>query len=118
MASKKSDSKVLVEIPQDWKIAILSLDGGYQKICYIPDPEGHVFWIQYRNGKTIRRWGTTRGLSELISGPTSETILDDLVPEGKIPVRAIIDVMFVSKEKWKSHLTSSDALTTPIQSQS
>ena len=29
-----------------------------------------------RNARNIRRWGTTCGLGELASGPTSETVID------------------------------------------
>lgn len=28
--------------------------------------------------KVIRNWGTTKGIGELVNGPTSSTILDDL----------------------------------------
>lgn len=29
------------------------------------------------NAYCIRQWGTTKGLGELVSGPTSKTVLDD-----------------------------------------
>lgn len=41
------------------------------------------------NARNIRKWGTTKGLGELVNGPTPSTVLD---PVGEIiaPVRACI----------------------------
>ncbi len=33
--------------------------------------------IVIRKARSIRRWGTTRGLGQLVTGPTSETKLDE-----------------------------------------
>jgi len=33
--------------------------------------------VTIRNAKTIRRWGTTKGLGELANGPLPKTILDE-----------------------------------------
>jgi len=50
-----------------------SLDGGF---------------LTMTNAQSIRVWGTTRGLGELVSGPTKKTVADPLgvviVPVGRV----------------------------------
>lgn len=92
------------------EIRILVIDRGFVLVCRCPDPTGYPYWLPATDCRTIRRWGTTgRGLGQLCSGPTTETILDDLVPFEKIPVRAIVLVLEgVDQDKWAPLL-----LTTP-----
>lgn len=92
------------------QIRILILDRGFVKICYCPEPDGHIFWLPYINSRTIRIWGTTEGLGQLINGPTTDTRLDSIVFSGKTPVRSIIDTLDVDQDAWKPYLHhSSDA---------
>lgn len=50
---------------------------------------GDCFWdgdfLLINNARNIRQWGTTKGLGELINGPTSQTVHDNagtcLVPK-------------------------------------
>jgi hypothetical protein len=39
--------------------------------------------IDMVDAKNIRRWGTTKGLGELVNGPTKETVID---PYGDITI--------------------------------
>lgn len=39
----------------------------------VTETDSHLFLT---NAKIIRNWGTTKGLAELVSGPTSSTVLD------------------------------------------
>ena len=55
-------------------------------------------------GRTVRRWGTSRGLAELVGGPNSETVLDDPA-ERSIPWRAVIEMIRVEEDKWLPHLS-------------
>lgn len=51
------------------------------------------------NASVIRGWGTTKGLGELASGPTSKTVLD---PAGTItyhPLTAVL-TLIVDGSKW------------------
>lgn len=99
---------------ENLQIRILILDRGYIKVCYCPEPEGHIFWLPCFNARIIRIWGTTRGLGELVNGPTLQTKLDDTVPSGKTPVRSIIDTLDVDQNAWIPHLHPlSDALILP-----
>lgn len=45
------------------------------------------------NARCIRRWGTSDGLSQLVKGPTSETVLDAVAPSLEIAPVALIFVM-------------------------
>ena len=104
----------------EWQVRIVVLDRGFVKICQTPDPHGCAIWLPYRNGRTVRRWGTTAGLAELISGPLAETVLDAPVAAGVLPVRAIIDIMDAEAAAWLSHLIpqSSAGATRPSASSS
>lgn len=46
------------------------------------------------NARCIRQWGTTKGLGELVSGPTSKTVLDDAstVRFNELGIICLIDV--------------------------
>lgn len=51
------------------------------------------------NAHCIRQWGTTKGLGELVDGPTSKTLLDDAgtVRFHELGIIALIDA---NEEKW------------------
>lgn len=89
----------------DNRIRLLVLDRGFVCVCRCPDPTGIGLWLPYTDRRTVRRWGTTRGLGELVAGPTADTVLDDLIPAGAVPIRGILDVYEVEQEPWERHLT-------------
>lgn len=51
------------------------------------------------DASVIRRWGTKKGLGELVSGPTASTVLD---PAGTIRAHelAVVLTIDVDAEKW------------------
>lgn len=51
------------------------------------------------DAKCIRRWGTTRGLGELVKGPTSKTVLD---AAGTVHMHrlAVVATIEVDEAKW------------------
>jgi hypothetical protein len=55
-------------------------------------------WCVITNASNIRIWGTTNGLGELVSGPTSKTVLDH-VGTVRAPMRAVISII---EAKWKN----------------
>ena len=78
----------------DIKIAVL--DRGF---VYV----GRVSWngefLILTNAHNIRVWGTTKGLGELVNGPTKSTQLD-AVGTVRVPLRALISLIDVVGAKW------------------
>jgi hypothetical protein len=77
-------------------IKIVVADRGF---VYIGRAEFREDIVILRNSKNLRLWGTTKGLGELVSGPTGNTVLDN-VGTVRIPMRAVISVIDVEQVKW------------------
>jgi hypothetical protein len=88
----------------DVRIRVLVCDRGFVFVCRCQHPAGVALWLPVTDSRTVRRWGTTGGLGQLVNGPTGDTVLDDLIPAKTVPVRAILDVIEVNQEKWTPHL--------------
>ena len=78
-------------------IKIVVVDRGFVYVGNMT-VEGDAF-VVLREAKNIRKWGTMRGLGELVAGPTSSTVLDT-VGTVKIPLRAVISIIDVQQSKW------------------
>jgi hypothetical protein len=90
------------------KIRILVLDRGHVIVGRCEDPESFGLWVKVKDGRVIRRWGAERGLAQLRSGPTSQTVLDDLMPSVTLPVRALLyTIDDLEESKWESYLPNS-----------
>jgi hypothetical protein len=74
---------------------IVVLDRGFVYVGKVAD-EGEN--IRITNCRNIRRWGTSKGLGELVGGPTPATQLD-LVGEVIAPKRAVIH-QIVCTQDW------------------
>ena len=83
-------------VPACGGIKIVVLDRGFVYIGHV-SIEGEFIVIS--NAKNLRVWGTTKGLGELVSGPTSKTQLDN-VGTVRAPVRAMIHMIEVEQSKW------------------
>ena len=83
---------------KDSPYQIAVLDRGF---VYI----GRVKWnddvLTITDAKCIRRWGTTKGLGELVNGALPETILD-MVGTIHVPVRSLIHLIDVVESAWKN----------------
>ena len=78
----------------DHGVQIVIVDRGF---VFVGNTTTDGTWCRITNAKNIRYWGTKNGLGELAEkGPLAETKLD---PCGdlKIPMRAVIGLMEVSK---------------------
>lgn len=57
----------------DSPVRIVVLQRGWVVVGYWSEDGDEV---QIRNARVIRKWGTSRGLGELVDGPTTSTVLD------------------------------------------
>ena len=80
----------------DHGLSIVVLDRGF---VYIGFAKTDGEWVYIDKAKNIRYWGTSKGLGELVSGPTSSTKLDS-VGNIKVPFHALQQVIGVEVEKW------------------
>lgn len=58
---------------------------------------------ELQQASIIRKWGTTKGLGQLISGPLSDTILD-LAGTLRFHELAIVATLDCEASKWLTHL--------------
>jgi hypothetical protein len=54
-----------------------------------------------KNASNIRTWGTTKGLPELVHGPTSSTKLDKCEGDVEFDWLTVVHTITVNEEKWK-----------------
>lgn len=78
-------------------IQIVVLDRGF---VYIGNIEKLDDFLVITNAHNIRIWGTTKGLGELVQGPTKNTRLDK-VGTVRVPFRALISLIDVDASQWK-----------------
>ena len=80
-------------------IQIVVADQGWVfvgRVVLTPSEEGEC---RLQNAHCIRVWGTSKGLGELITGPTEKTILDFM---GSLNVKSVLFTMSVDQDAWKS----------------
>lgn len=78
---------------------------GYIFIGYVSRREGPIGpEIIIERAKNLRRWGTTRGLGELVDGPTPNTVLDDAPQPVCLHPLQIIWSGPVNSKLWEEHL--------------
>lgn len=78
----------------EWKIVVLQR--GWVVVGQV-ERDGDELVIY--SASVIRRWGTTRGLGELVDGPLKDTVLD---PAGTVRAHAlgVVLTIDVQAEKW------------------
>lgn len=85
--------------PRAYDLAIVVVDRGFVYIGYVETRNEMCIIRECRN---IRRWGTERGLAQLVNdGPTSESRIDPAMKSVHIPMRAVISIINVEKSAWK-----------------
>lgn len=81
----------------DENVKIVVLVRGF---VYVGNVTKEDDYLVISNAYNLRSWGTTKGLGELVSGPTSSTKLDH-TGTVRAPFRAVISVIDTEKGKWK-----------------
>ena len=82
-------------------IKIVVADRGFVYIGVMSPVTEESAFVELNKAQNIRVWGTTKGLGELVNGPTPSTKLDP-VGTMKIPMRAVISIINVDSTKWKT----------------
>ena len=81
------------------KIQIAVLINGFVYVGLIARADDG--YIEIKDAKNIRRWGTTRGLGQLaIQGPQKETILDD-TGIIRVPLHSLIFILDCQEKAWQ-----------------
>ncbi len=88
---------VTAPLPTGGVMSIVVADRGW---VYIGKVEQETDWLTVLGARQITRWGTTKGLNELVDGPTSDTRLG-AAADIRIPMRAVITVIPVVADKWE-----------------
>jgi len=78
------------------EIKIVVLDRGFVYVGAVKIADGFIVITGARN---IRVYGTSKGLGELISGPTKDTKLD-YAGTVRAPLHALIHTIDVEQAKW------------------
>lgn len=86
------ESAILPE--RDLGKQIVVLDRGF---VYVGDVKLKGDYVYIEDGKNIRRWGTSKGLGELLEGPLANTVTDPVTGTIMIPARAVIHFIAVKK---------------------
>lgn len=82
----------------DGDVKIVVLDRGF---VYVGTVKVEGGFVVIQNAVNLRVWGTTKGLGELVSGPTSKTVTDK-VGTVRAPLRALIHMIEVEAGKWNA----------------
>ena len=85
-------------------IAIQVLGHGWILVGHVRDDGRESGLIELGRPHVLRYWGTTKGLGELVAGPTEKTRVDPLPidPHDRllIPYRALQFALPVAEEPW------------------
>lgn len=82
--------------PANGDIKIVVLDRGF---VYVGRVTLDGDFVVIAGAKNIRKWGTSKGLGELVSGPLANTVLDT-VGTVRAPLRAVIHMVEVEQSNW------------------
>lgn len=81
---------------QDIGWRIITVSSGWVIVGHAVNYGDHLI---IDTARCIRRWGTTRGLGQLIAGPTAET-QHDWMGRVEVPMRAVIFSLVVDADAW------------------
>lgn len=93
-----SDSKT-----PDFNTCIIIATNGFVWVARCAYQEGTT-WLHLNDARIIRVWGTDQGLAQLVNGPRTDTVLDDMAGVVSLNWAAIIAVIPSSDAAWEKSL--------------
>jgi len=82
-------------------VQIVVLSNGF---VYVGHVVTNAEWCVITSAYNIRRWGTVRGLGQLVNGPTPNTVLDR-VGTVRAPMHALQHLIQVEAAAWTAKLS-------------
>lgn len=83
-------------------MSLVIATGGHVWIARNVMYDGHFYHCT--NARIVREWGTTKGLNELVDGPTARTIIDAPADVVTIVAPAMIAIIPCREANWLTHL--------------
>jgi len=84
------------------RTVLVIADRGHVWVAKSYREEGH--WLFLMNARCVRTWGTSKGLNELVNGPTTNTVLDDPAPVLMLNMPAVIAIIPCQDAPWDEYL--------------
>lgn len=84
----------------DINSAIVVAENAHVFVCENYEESPDERWVNMTNVRIIRTWGTTKGLNQLIDGPTKDTILDAPAPVISLAYHACLAIIPVNQSQW------------------
>jgi hypothetical protein len=88
-------------------ISIVVLQGRWVLVGVVRDDGRESGEMRLLRAHVVQRWGTTKGLGQLVAGPRPETVLDALPAvdgELAIPYHSVIFTLQCDEAAWKRSL--------------
>lgn len=111
MLAETTDTAESIDVPgtelkMTLPVRILVLQRGWVVVGRyheLVDGDGTLVEVLLADAQVIRRWGTTRGLGELVDGPKENTVLD---PAGVVRVHPLAVVLQIEANAgaWQDQL--------------
>ena len=84
---------------KNWDVSLFIATNGFIWVARAVTFDGQFYHLS--NARAVRRWGTTKGLNELIDGPTKESVIDAPADVVTVVAAAAIAIIPCRPEKWK-----------------
>lgn len=82
----------------EWGTTIVVATAGHVWVAKSVTYDGTFYHLH--NARIIRRWGTDKGLNQLVNGPRKETVLDEAAPLVTVVAPAMIALIPCSEGAW------------------
>jgi hypothetical protein len=89
----------MTDTTKEWGNTLVVATAGHVWIAKAITYDGTFYHLH--DASIVRKWGTARGLNQLVNGPTKETVVDERAPLVTVVREAMIALIPCSEGKWK-----------------